>query len=56
MKEALIGIYEQAIELMGKIPEEWIVGFCVALGVLTSVYLMARGAIGYYDEIDNADL
>ena len=42
----MIGIYEQAIELVGKMPEEWIVGFCVTLGVLIAGWWFVSGIVG----------
>ena len=46
MKEALIGIYEKAVELAGTIPEEWIVGILVAPAVLISLWWFVSGIVG----------
>lgn len=46
MKEAMIGIYEQAVELAGTIPEEWVVGILVAPVVLISLWWFVSGIVG----------
>lgn len=46
MKEALIGLYEKAVELSGNMPEEWIVGIMVAPAVLIGLYWYLSGIIG----------
>ena len=46
MKNALIGIYEQAIELAGTIPEEWVVGILVAPVVLISSWWFVWCIVG----------
>lgn len=46
MKEAMIGLYEKAVELAGAIPEEWVVGFMVGVPVLISLWWFVSGIVG----------
>ena len=46
MNEALIKIYEKAVELAGTIPEEWIIGFMVGVPVLIGLWWFVSGIVG----------
>lgn len=46
MKEALIGLYEKAVEFASANPDECVIGFVVAPAVLISLWWFVSGMVG----------